>query len=194
MFVLAVALGISLGLTVRRRSKYGPPRAIPLIVAAASLQLVGGTIDRRYRPATVVLSVVLALAWLLFQRRHAASLLLTVGAGANAMVIAANGGMPVDPHALAAVGRAHVDVAQGFLYKHISLDSGTRLSFLADWIPVPIQRNVISIGDVVMAVAIILWIADAVAGWRSARRSTGTMDGQHGRGPDAGFVANRVGS
>ncbi|MEY2459846.1 MAG: hypothetical protein QOG30_1676 [Acidimicrobiaceae bacterium] len=192
MFVLAVAVGTIVGLTVRRRSTYGPPRALPLIVVAALLQVVGGSVAERLRPATVGLSVALGIVWLFGQRRHAASVLLALGAGANALVVVANGGMPVDSDALATVGRAHLDVAQGFLYKHVPLDSGSRLSLLADRIPIPIQRNVISIGDVVMAAAIALWVADAVAGWRSARRSAGTMDGQHGGGPEAGFVANRV--
>jgi hypothetical protein len=194
VFVAAVVLGVAAGLTVRGRSTYGPPRAIPIVIAAALVQLVGGRFEGRLRTAVIALSLLLALAWLLWQRRHAASVLLSVGALANAAVIAVNGGMPVDPYALAKVGRAGVDVADGFLYKHVALDAGTRLAFLADRIPIPVQRNVISIGDVVMAIAIALWMADGVAGWRMSRRSTRAVHGQHGRGADPGFVARRVGS
>jgi hypothetical protein len=70
-------------------------------------------------------------------------------------------------------------VTAGFLYKHVPMDSSTRLAWLADRIPIPVQRNVVSIGDVLMAFAIALWTADTVRGWRTARGSPGTVDGEH---------------
>ena len=47
----------------------------------------------------------------------------------------------------------------------------------------PVQRNVISIGDVLMALAILLWVADSIREWRTARRSAGTVDGEEGGCP-----------
>jgi hypothetical protein len=129
--------------------------------------------------AGVGLSLVLAALWLTVQRRHLAGSLLIAGASLNLAVIAVNGGMPVDPAALEAVGRSGVDVTAGFLYKHVPMDNATRLAWLADRIPVPLQRNVISIGDVLMAVAISLWIADSVREWRTARPSPRAVDGEH---------------
>jgi hypothetical protein len=192
VFVLAVLIGVTGGLTIRSRSRFGSPRAVALILGAAGLQLLGGRAPEGARPAVVAVSLALACAWLLCQRRHAASVLLAVGAAANTAVIAANGGMPVDSSALASVGRANLDVSNGFLYKHIPLDIGTRLAFLADRIPIPLERNVISIGDAVMAAGIALWVADAVAGWRAARRSSPAVHGEHGRGAEARLLPSRV--
>jgi len=156
----------------------------------------------------LIASVATAVAWLLLQRRHIASALLSVGAALNLVVIAVNGGMPVDDGALAAVGRRGTDVTNGFLYKHVALTAGTKLAFLADRIPIPVQRNVISIGDVVMAVAIGVWISDAVGGrfaprratCRATRQSTCAVHGQHrGRtrrkriGPREGAQSNEDG-
>ena len=135
-------------------------------------------------------SVVLGGLWLALQRRHLASVLLAIGAGLNFAVVAANGGMPVDSDALARVGRRDVDVTRGFLYKHVPMTGDTRLSWLGDRIPVPIQRNVISVGDVVMAVAICLWVADGVGSWWNERRSAGAVHGEHGRGPGREVVGD----
>ncbi|MEK7860856.1 MAG: DUF5317 family protein, partial [Chloroflexota bacterium] len=66
---------------------------------------------------------------------------------ANLVGVAANGGMPVDAAAMAAVG---VSMPSDRL--HIPLDASTRLAALADFIPVPVVRGVYSPGDVLLAV------------------------------------------
>jgi hypothetical protein len=179
MLAAAVALGVVFGLLVPGPSRYARPRATALVVAAAAVQVGSQVFEGWRHTAGLVLSLALAAAWLAVQRHHLASTLLSAGALMNLAVIAANGGMPVDPDALRAVGRSGVDVTAGFLYKHVPMDSGTHLAVLADRIPVPVQRNVISIGDVLMAVAITLWVADSVRGWRFARRSPGAVDCEH---------------
>lgn len=71
---------------------------------------------------------------------------VAAGATLNLIVVAANGGMPVDPQAVAAAGAA---MPQDRL--HIGLDESTRLPQLADVIPAPIFRSVYSFGDVLLA-------------------------------------------
>ncbi len=72
--------------------------------------------------------------------------IIAAGATLNAIVVAANGGMPVDLAAVAAAGATmHVDSL------HHELTAGARLPQLADVIPMAIFRNVYSVGDVLLA-------------------------------------------
>lgn len=72
-----------------------------------------------------------------------------VGLGAllNSVVTVVNGGMPVDPGALALSGKA--PPADGL---HVILGPDTRLPFLADVLLIPVINNIYSVGDVVLAV------------------------------------------
>jgi hypothetical protein len=190
LLVAAVALGVVLGFEWRGPGRYGRPRAVALVLAAAAMQVGSQVFSDWPHTAALGHSLVLGVLWLAVQRRHVASALLSAGALLNLVVIAANGGMPVDRAALEAVGRPSVDITAGFLYKHIPMDGGTRLSWLGDRIPVPVQRNVISIGDVLMALAIVLWVADSVRAWRMARRSPCAVDGEHRRSPCGDVVGS----
>jgi hypothetical protein len=181
VFVAAVVLGGVVGLANPRRGRFGLPRGNAVVFAAAGTHLLSVGVASLRGPLLVA-SIALGLWWLARQQDHLASWLLRAGVGMNVLVVATNGGMPVDSRALAAVGRAGTDVTEGFLYKHVPMTGETRLAWLADRIPVPIQRNVISAGDVLMALAICAWVADAVASWRWDRRSAGAVHGQHGRG------------
>jgi hypothetical protein len=174
---------VVVGVFRARPSRYGAPRANAAAFAAAGVQLVSVLASGSLHVAMLAASIGLGALWLVLQRRHVASLLLSCGALLNLVVVVANGGMPVDPSALAMVGRRGVDVTSGFLYKHVALTADTRFAVLADRIPVPVQRNVVSLGDLLMAIAIALWIADAVGGWVCGRRSARSMDGEHGRRP-----------
>ena len=165
MLVLAGCLGVVLGL-FGRRSRYGAPRAALLAIVVAALQLAAIPSDGRLRMVMLVSSALLAVVWLVWQR-HLASLLLAIGAATNLFVIAINGGMPVDPQAVEAVGGSGVVVTEGRFYNHIPMDTGTKLSCLGDRIPIPIHRSVLSLGDVLMMAGTALWIADAVRGWRA---------------------------
>jgi len=57
-----------------------------------------------------------------------------------------NGGMPVDPGAIAASGKAAP--SDGL---HVLLGPETRISFLADVLLVPLVNNIYSVGDVLIA-------------------------------------------
>jgi hypothetical protein len=176
-----VVVGVIGGLLRPRPARFGQPRAAGLVFAAAAAQVASAATSGAVHAALLVTGLVLGGVWIVMQRRHLASVLLGLGVGLNVAVISLNGGMPVDSAALARVGRGDTDVTRGFLYKHVAMTGTTSLSWLGDRIPVPIQRNVISVGDVLMGVAICLWVADSVGGWANARRSAGAVDREHRR-------------
>jgi hypothetical protein len=190
VLVVVVLVGLVAGLARPRSTRFGAPRAVPIVFAAAVTQVVSVATTGVVHTALLSASVLLGVLWIARQRRHLASVLLGIGAGLNVAVVAANGGMPVDSGALASVGARGVDVTRGFLYKHVPMTADTRLSWLGDRIPLPIQRNVVSAGDVLMAVAICLWVADSVGSWRNERRSAGPMHREHGCGPGREIVGD----
>lgn len=97
-------------------------------------------------------SQVLVVAFLLANRRLPGVWLVAAGLALNALVIAANRAMPVDPAAIAAIGLEGAAVPPG---KHTLLTADTRLPWLADVIPVSWLRSIISVGDLVLAVGLI---------------------------------------
>ncbi|MDX1621820.1 MAG: DUF5317 domain-containing protein [Nitriliruptorales bacterium] len=78
--------------------------------------------------------------------------LVFTGFAMNAVVIAANGAMPVDPDAITALGIGEVAVPAG---KHVLMTGDTRLAWLGDTIPLPILRTIVSWGDIVLAAGLI---------------------------------------
>ena len=190
MLVVMVVVGVAAGLIRPHRARFGAPRAVAVVFAAAIAQVASVATTGAVHVALLWTSLVLGAVWIALQRRHLASVLLAIGVALNVAVVAANGGMPVDQSALARVGRRHADVTRGFLYKHVPMTDDTRLSWLGDRIPVPIQRNVISVGDVLMALAICLWVADGVGSWWYERRSAGAVHREHGRGPGREVVGD----
>ncbi len=107
-----------------------------------------------------------AVALFLAMNRHLPGILLAVvGLALNAMVIAANGAMPVSQWA---AEQAHVPFSEEAAgLKHERLDAATRLPWLGDAVPLPRLHMVISAGDVVLA----LGVARLVYARTSARRS-----------------------
>jgi len=73
--------------------------------------------------------------------------LVGLGSLLNAAVTLINGGMPVDPGALAISGKAAP--SDGL---HVILGPATRLPFLADVLLIPVLNNIYSVGDVVLAI------------------------------------------
>ena len=102
-------------------------------------------------PAIMLVSLT-ALAVFLAWNRHLPGLwLIVAGFGMNAIVIAANGGMPVDPEAMRAVGGDDVRIQPG---THRLLTGDDRFRLLADIIPLPVVRIVVSAGDIVLAAGV----------------------------------------
>ncbi|MFW5933655.1 MAG: DUF5317 domain-containing protein [Actinomycetota bacterium] len=100
----------------------------------------------------LLLSQLLIVGFLIANRSLPGTWLVAAGLALNAIVIAANGAMPVDPAAIRAIGMEGAEVAPG---KHTLMTSSTRLPWLADVIPVPPLRSIISVGDLVLAVGLL---------------------------------------
>ncbi len=97
-------------------------------------------------------SQLVVVTWALANWQLPGLILVGIGLALNAAVMAANGAMPVDPEAIAALGRDSGDLVRG---KHVLMDDDTRLPWLADIWPVPPLRSIISVGDVVLAAGLI---------------------------------------
>ena len=149
MLASAVALGIAAGWLAgaRRLGRLGELRIRwwPLLAAAVAVRLLAPVFGELSAVAYVVAFVAIS-AVALADRRLPGMTVIAAGATLNAIVVAANGGMPVDPTAVAAAAAAMPDD-----HLHIELDAATRLPQLADVIPMAIFRNVYSVGDVLLA-------------------------------------------
>lgn len=100
----------------------------------------------------LLVSQLLVIAFLLANRRLPGVWLVAAGLALNALVMAANRAMPVDPAAIAALGLDGATVPPG---KHTLLTADTHLPWLADIIPVPWLRSILSVGDLVLAVGLV---------------------------------------
>lgn len=105
----------------------------------------------------ILTSFVPLLALVILNRTRTGMWLAGVGVLMNFSVIALNQGMPVlEEAALVASGFSNEALAVADSYKHVMLDSSSRLSFLADVIPIRFanQGQVVSLGDVFLAVGL----------------------------------------
>lgn len=177
----ALVLGIVVGRLVGGRVRglwQLSLRHVPVVLGALLLQVAAEEVPAKgasgeLRLALVVVSYVLAGAWLLEQAwRSRGALragigLVALGWLANFVAIAANGGMPVSSAALRAAGlRASLAVANGHLGKHVHAGRHTVLVVLGDVIPLRAFAAVVSIGDLVMVAGILVAV---VALMRSAQ-------------------------
>lgn len=130
-------------------------RRWPLLVVAVGIQLSLGWLPAPARWLLVLVCCALAAAWLYVNvgafGTNVGLALLFGGILANTIVIAANQGMPVDVHALVLSGRAaHTDLANGYLFKHTRMNAHTSLAWLGDRLPLPVLKEVLSFGDLLM--------------------------------------------
>jgi len=131
-----------------------------LLVLALGLQLGTRWLPEEAETAGLVMmlsSYALLMFLVILNRSKEGILLAGIGVLMNFTVIAVNGGMPV------LAGAA--EVASGFTvsdpdlagsYKHIPLDESSRLTFLADVIPLRLAgiAEVISLGDIFLALGL----------------------------------------
>jgi hypothetical protein len=101
--------------------------------------------------------------------------LIALGFLLNALVVTANGAMPVSQQAADRVGISTVRLYRNVDAKHELVDSETVLAPLADVIPVPLPgplahgSNVVSAGDVVLAAGIGVLVCSAMVEVRRRR-------------------------
>lgn len=150
MLASAVALGVLAGWIGggRRFDRLAELRVRwwPLLAAAVALRAIAPLFGDLSAVAYVAaFGGITAVA--LADRRIPGMSLIAAGATLNAIVVAANLGMPVDLDAVAAAGTTMPNDRL-----HIELGPATRLPQLADVIPMELFRNVYSVGDVLLAV------------------------------------------
>lgn len=163
MSLLGVVLVVAVALSLARGGRLSNLTLIelrlwPLLLVAVTMQVTAEYLpeERSWSQgaalAMILGSFVLLLVVMYVNRDRAGLWLAGLGILFNFMVIAANGGMPVS---LEAARLAGGDPSQiDFNAKHVMLDDRSDLAFLADVIPVRPLRQVISIGDVLLAVGL----------------------------------------
>lgn len=124
-----------------------------LALAALAAQAVGTVVGGPAHPAGLAGSAVLLVLFLAANRGVRGTGLVALGLLANALVVGANGAMPVSPAAAARAGLPDVAVSAELDSRHEVADEATRLRWLGDVVPVPLplRPEVVSVGDVLVA-------------------------------------------
>lgn len=148
MLVSGALAGAILGLVVGRDwRRLGQLRVkfLPLLLSAFAMRGLAPLFTTLALPL-YVLSIAATGLVAGANRQLPGMILIAAGSASNLIVVLANGGMPVDLDALAAVGGTmpHDDL-------HIPLTDAATLAALADVLPVPFVRGAYSLGDVFIA-------------------------------------------
>lgn len=162
IFVFAVALVVAVarGGKLRNLSELHL-RAWPLLFVGFALQITAELLpdDRPWSSGASITLILVSFVVLLtvagLNRKLPGMWLAGLGVVMNFTVIALNGGMPVSREASQLAGGSGELVLDA---KHVVLDTESILPFLADIIPVP--GNVISLGDVLLAIGFAVYLSD----------------------------------
>jgi hypothetical protein len=181
VIVVALLLGVARGGTMTNLAQL-ELRSWGLVFLALAVQAVGAfaaTIGLPHASLWYVLGMVgsaaLVTVFVARNRELPGMALIALGFVLNALVVTANGAMPVDQAAADRVGISTVHLYQNVDAKHELADSATRLRPLADVIPVPLPgplrwgSNVVSVGDVVLAAGIGVLVLNAMLAVRERR-------------------------
>jgi hypothetical protein len=165
--LLALALGGRASNVARQRLRW-----LPALVAGAALQLGAEVLDLGDPLALVAVAASYAAlaAFAVANLRLVGMPVVLVGLALNTLVIGANGGMPVRGDAILSLGsvEAHELAALDFGAKRHLERPDDRLTVLGDIIPVVPLSEVLSFGDLVLAVG----VADVVFRILRPRRDT----------------------
>jgi hypothetical protein len=144
-----------------------PLVSAPLVLVAVLVQAAGAFAERLGLPNPslfyvlgMVASATLVTVFVARNRALPGMALIALGFLLNALVVTANGAMPVDQAAMERVGMSTIRLYSNADAKHELADSSTRLRPLADVVPVPMPgalrrgSNVVSAGDIVLAAGI----------------------------------------
>lgn len=113
-------------------------------------------------------SYALLIAFLALNREKPGTPLMALGLLLNIVVIFANGGMPVSLPAARAAGFDPSGYLRASI-KHQPMGPGTVLWFLGDIVPLPVLRNIVSVGDVLLGLGIFVFVQRRV-GYSPRRR------------------------
>lgn len=164
MLWLFAVIAISVGVSLLRGGKLSNiseiyARGWWLLFVGLGMQTAANFIDTEQREIAVwlvLLSYIPLLIVILVNQRLPGMWIAGVGILMNFTVIALNNGMPVLPEAYELAGGTIENLTLDA--KHVILDGSTRLPFLADIIPMP--GSVISMGDVLLAVGLGVFVED----------------------------------
>lgn len=163
MGLLAVVLAVAVIIALARGGRLGNLAMIellawPLLFVGGAMQIAAELLpdDRSWSQSNAVAlilgSYVLLLVVIYINRDRTGLWLAGLGILLNFMVIGLNSGMPVSAEAASLAGGGEAELV--FDAKHVALDADSRLAFLADVIPVSALGQVLSIGDVFLAVGL----------------------------------------
>ncbi|HEY6567839.1 MAG TPA: DUF5317 domain-containing protein [Actinomycetota bacterium] len=140
---------------------------VGLVLQAIPVPARDGT---RWAVGLLLASYVLLIAFVWVNRRLPAAPLILAGLLLNAVVIAANQGMPVSGSAIVTSGGSDVIVASGDAKHHLMTDEDV-LTWFADVIPVPPPiRAIVSIGDVLLYSGVAGFVVMVMTGRFEANR------------------------
>jgi hypothetical protein len=192
VLVGAVLLGLAAGGSWRRLALL-PVRRLSLVVFAvlaqaggAVLGLLGVADESTSYVVGLAVSATLALLFCFGNARVFGVPLVTLGLLSNAVVVAANGAMPVS---IVAAYHARVPIlaiSSGTDARHEIAGDGTALSWLGDVVPVPLpfRPEVVSVGDVLvvagLAELVVLGMLPGSAGVVGWRRREEPSHGEEG--------------
>ncbi|HEU0129537.1 MAG TPA: DUF5317 domain-containing protein [Mycobacteriales bacterium] len=174
VIVVACLVGVARGGTMHNLSQLHLA-AWPLVFVAVAAQALGAfaaTIGLPFASVLYVLGMisgaVLVTVFVARNRGLPGMPLVALGFLLNALVVTANGAMPVAQEAADRVGISTVGLYRHADAKHELVDGDTLLPALADVIPVPLPgplsrgSNVVSAGDVVLAAGIGVLVVNAM--------------------------------
>lgn len=167
MFVLAIIFGVIIGYILKGRLsnlEHMELKGIYLIAFGFAIEFVIILLIRKNIVtagiSTLFLDVImylLILIFILLNRKNRYIVIMGMGFMLNALAIFSNGGtMPVSTSALEIIGFSTNVHTEGL---YTLINANTNLSFLGDIIPIDfIGRFVVSVGDIVSGIGLILFI------------------------------------
>lgn len=169
MLWVALVLAVSIAIALVRGGKLSNLGEIhldlwKLLPLGIALQLTAALLpdDRSWSRGVgvslILASLLLLMVVVLANHNEVGLWIAALGLAMNFTVIAVNRGMPVMPEAAVIAGAESTDLVLDA--KHVILDSDSRLVFLADVIPIPFLRQVVSMGDVFLAIGVGMFVED----------------------------------
>ena len=168
--VAAVVVGVVVGYLRRGRLSTLATQSLrwwPLLAVAGVVQVTAIFVSGDAGVVALLASFALLISFTAMNLTRSGMGIVLIGVALNAIVIGANGGMPVRDDAIIAAGIADRDEFDDLDFNakwHLETDDD-RFTVLGDIIPVPGVREVLSFGDLVMAVG----VADVIVHLMTAR-------------------------
>jgi hypothetical protein len=182
-----IVAGVGIGYLMRGRLSElgGRFRAVWLLWLAAAVQMLHNSsagarrvVMDRTGMSMLVIVFGIGLLWVAFNLWHwqpamrYAGVVVMIGAIANCAAVAANGRMPYSSHAAAIVG---VPAGATTPKNEPALDH-SRLTLLADNVPIPPLHKIVSVGDVLIAAGTVALLAAAMRRRHDAEVSESTRE------------------